>query len=244
MKKIDRANSLNLMNLWKIMTYNRYTLKPGNDIFLSKSWPYKLWFNWERKIDLMLIMDYLQKNRGKVYLPLPEFSILNKKLIEEKCTVLFQQKAMFLPPPKEETSNSKLLDIKQLKDPFSEEVLIWTDVAASSFGYDVDSNIIKEIISQPKLNLFLGYLKGEGAVTAILFENSGVNGIHMLGVPSRFRRQGLAKEMMQFLIKFSIKSGNKPLTLQASSSGEKLYKQLGFKNQFLINNYIIDAHII
>lgn len=93
------------------------------------------------------------------------------------------------------------------------------------------------VADDPDVKILLLKKQGQAAVTALVYRTGSVVGVHLVGVKVEYRGQGIARELMHYVIQLSLDLGAHYITLQASAAGEPLYRQLGFVEQFLINNY-------
>ena len=208
---------------------------------LSDSWPNRLWMPYSYNIqDLKkAIAIELKKNKSYI-LSLWEhdkevFEKAKQELEEREYKVLFEQVGMYLDLSLVDIDKNTNLDIKHIKS--KEDVLRWIDIASKSFRYEIDKNVISKIVKNKDISLLLGYKNGVAVTTALLYENSSVIGVHMVGVPKEYRKQGIAQNMMNKIINFSKQKNIHIMTLQASTLGLGIYKRLGFRENFILKNY-------
>ena len=232
-------NIFNLTTLWKLTgeicgSYN--TIGNLNISQVSGSdWPSRMWFelltnsqnDWdvtafplERSLKLSIFGGYSTEWT----------SILFKKFQIEKAT---HQTAMFLPKPWL-FEGVKTIKLKQVKDSF--EVEIWSSLFKQAFDYTIPPSLV--INSFEFARYFLAQDNGQNVGTVMLYTDSNNNaGIHSLGVPPRFRRQGYAKEITISALQLLRKEMPENIFLQASDAAVNLYRVLGFKDQFEMNTY-------
>ena len=148
---------------------------------------------------------------------------------------LFEQTAMVLRLCEKIEYAPNSLELKEVTT--DEYAVIWTEISSQAFGYNIHAPVIKKVMRTPKIKLILAFLNNVPVGTGLLLENSGVTGIHMVGVVPVYRRQGIARKIMQNLIGICHESDSTHATLQASVMAESLYEQLGFEKQFTIMNF-------
>lgn len=142
---------------------------------------------------------------------------------------------MFLDLNKADVEENVDLKIKLVKN--KNNILIWTKIASVSFGQEIDEDIIRKIAEDKNIYLLLGYKKDIGVATALLYANSDVMGVHLVGVLKEYRGQGIAENLMKRAINFSKEKNIDVMVLQASILGLGIYKKLGFIKSFILRNY-------
>ena len=208
---------------------------------LSNSWPNRLWMPYSYDMqDLQRAIAVESKDNRSFIFSLWEYDKeLFKQAIEElelkKYEVLFEQVGMYLNLNAIDIHENNDLDIKYIKS--KKDILTWVSIASQSFGYEIDENVIIKIAEDENISLLLVYINGVAVATALLYENSSVMGVHMVGVPKKYRTQGIAQNMMHEIIHFSKQRDMKFMTLQASALGLGIYKRLGFRESFMLRNY-------
>ncbi len=238
-KQLCQSNIDNLTSFWKLLGAERYELNESAIIYASVDWPNRIWLDWEHLPSSEGIAALLAKTKQVPQAIVPVWRETNNKLTttlyENGFKVLFRQTAMTLLLENEFEHRPKNLSFIEVST--SEEVIIWTHVAAESFGYYIPASSIRNIIGLPNLKLILAFREHVPVATGLLFENKGVVGIHMVGVLPTHRRLGIARELMYYLIMTARKSNIAYATLQASAMGKPLYEALGFESQFTITNF-------
>lgn len=71
----------------------------------------------------------------------------------------------------------------------------------------------------------------------MLYNTGEAIGVHQLDVRQAYQEQGIAKRFVRHMLAESVRWQGKYVVSQVSQAGKPLYDQLGFHNQFVINNY-------
>jgi len=236
--QLNNANIKNLTQLWKIMGTQSIPLRSARTTQMSISWPYRYWFESTPVIaDLTYSVNQVMDNYLIPVWEEPNALGFNLEtvLITNGFKIMLEQTAMYLDLKtfQEKTlSNLKLLAVSSGQD-----IKTWTDIAEQSFMYEIDQSVIENIAINPDIKLLTAYLNDVPVATALLFTTDNIVGIHQVGVLAQYRGQGIARKLIQDVIKLCNEAPNRYITLQASSAGESLYKSLGFKEQFKIRSF-------
>lgn len=239
-EQLKKSNIDNLTHLWGLMGANKYEISAGNFMYVSTSWPDRAWLDWgyhPKSRDIETMLSKIERGTQDIIIPawrktdIPLISAL----YQHGYTVLFEQMAMALALRGKITYAKNDLELKAVTT--DEYAILWADIASLAFGYEVHAPIIQKIVGAPKLKLLLAFLNATPVGTGLLFENSDVVGIHMMGVAPAYRRQGIARKIMHNLINICHTSDSAYVTLQASTVAEPLYRQLGFEKQFTVTNF-------
>ncbi len=234
--QLATANINNLISFWELTGFTNITpqLKKTNH------WPDRLWYEYGYTPDLHDLTS-LQPlfNEDKTSLKFPVWdnnaallSLLNQAGFEE----MYRQTAMFLPLADAHQVKADKLIFKIIET--GKEAEIWTDIASASFGYSIDTSIIKTALNHPSLQFIQAYNESRKPVgTTLLVIEPKLIGIHMMGVSPDHRRQNIARKIMHYIIALGLKSNKRHLTLQASPMGKPLYQSLGFIEQFTYPTY-------
>lgn len=239
-----QANIENLTSLWKTaaIPFDAYVKNPlfhycdVND----SDWPNRLWFDQDITAEsletaLKSILDRPNK------LHLPYWDIYNSKSYE-----LIEAKGYAL---RSEQAGMSL----QLQEPFSlknslhfgpvtteADAITWVTLFQQAFNYRINHRILISTLN--KIHYFLAHYENQPIGTAVLYITQNIAGIHSVGVIPDMRRKGFADEIMKFILNKSIELKAAYATLQASKMGKDLYLKLGFKDEFLIKNYILRGY--
>lgn len=161
--------------------------------------------------------------------------------LNQFCINCFNDHGMALIIDNFKQINQNKLTIKLVDNiaTMSDFALIQFDISAGDKEVEIYYNQINidKLKSQGQLKFFVGYLNNIPVVTGQLFLNDKTAGIYSIATKSRFRNQGLATEMLSYLINFAQDLNYKIIILQASESGLNLYKKIGFKEYFIYNGF-------
>lgn len=236
-KQLEQANIDNLTNLWKLLGYEKRPLNSHLTLNYSQSWPYRVWFNWHNEPS---VADWVAAGKLTGAMPNAKFPTWHQVDINEMeqngFATSFAQTAMVLHLHNEIERIPTELVFKEVTS--QAETAVWTEIASQSFGYTVPPEVMQKVVGTPELTLILAYLDDEPMATTLLFTNSDVVGVHLVGVPLAFRRRGFARKIMQYALQTIEQSGVAYATLQASALGEPLYESLGFTKQFTITSFV------
>lgn len=134
----------------------------------------------------------------------------------------------------------KCLEIKEVNN--LEELKIWTDILVKSFEFPLFSDSYKKYfitagLNNLNFNYYLGFFNGKPVATSILFKGKGATGLFYIGTINEARRKGIAKAMVNYLLRLSKNEGYNICVLQASEIGYHLYKKIGFKEYYTTDIY-------
>lgn len=77
---------------------------------------------------------------------------------------------------------------------------------------------------------WVGYVKGQAMATAVTVISEDVIGIYNLATAPEFRKRGFGEAMSRHAIAETLAvTGAKPVVLQSTSQGRRLYERLGFR---------------
>lgn len=239
-EQLEKSNIDNLTHLWELMGANKYEISAGNFMYASTHWPNRVWLDWgchPKSRDIETMLSKIERGAQSIIIPAwrKTDTLLISALYRNGYTVLFEQTAMALAIRGKIAYAKNDLELKAVTT--DKSAILWADIASLAFGYDIHAPIIQKIAGAPKLKLILAFLNNTPVGTGLLFENSGVVGIHMMGVAPAYRRRGIARKIMHNLIDICHTWDSAYVTLQASAMAEPLYKQLGFEKQFTVTNF-------
>jgi GNAT superfamily N-acetyltransferase len=134
------------------------------------------------------------------------------------------------------SKNHNIYQIETKSDAFE-----FANIASESFGYKVDGRIVYPVSKDNSIcKLFIFREKNESYGCGIIFfDNRNVAGLHMIGTIPSGRGKGIGKSMTEKLIDEALINNSKQCVLNASKMGESIYKNLGFTNFGLLENYTI-----
>ncbi len=241
MNDVNQLNIDNLTSLWRKMGVENNSEFAVEQLTISRTWPNRYWFDWNTDIKhINAIAPVLDQLPLTAVVPVWEGAGASAKQLEiflkDECfQILFSQLAMYLDLQSLSVPELPALDIVSVQS--AADVETWTATASAAFGYWIDSAAIQALVDLPEVKLLLLKQDGQAAATALVYQTGDIIGVHLVGVPDEFRGRGLARTLMQYVIRLGKSMGGKFLTLQASAAGEPLYRQLGFVPQFVIKNY-------
>jgi len=239
--ELIQNNITNLTNLFKLMGSKEKEISNKKILNLSNSWPNRLWMPYDyNKNDLQEAINTNEKEERSYILSLWErdeeiFQESIKELESKEYKVLFKQIGMHLDLNTVNIEENSDLEIKLIEK--KEDIKLWTKIASNSFGYEIDVNIIQKIAEDKNTYFLLAYKNDIAVATTLLYENSSVMGVHLVGVPKEYRAQGIAENIMKRAINISKDKKIDFMVLQASLLGLGIYKRLGFKENFMLRNY-------
>ena len=241
-KDLEKNNIDNLTQLFKIMGASSHCYEHEKSFNISHSWPGKLWvdYNYDEN-DIQTLICKAVKEKISYTIPLwdkkDKSTLLSVKALEENgFIVTFEQIAMALDVEAVPLPTKNNLDIQYIGS--KENINTWVQIASESFSYPINNKVIHNISKEENIDLLLAYKEGVAVGCALVFTNSNVAGVHLVGVPSSYRGQGIAQNIMQETIAFAKREQIRYITLQASALGLGIYKRLGFEEQFVLKNYM------
>ncbi|TQV87146.1 GNAT family N-acetyltransferase [Aliikangiella coralliicola] len=252
LRHLNKANISNLTQLWRLMGSRPLTI--GN-WRASTEWPHRCWLDWgESSASDLLIEENLSQLKKPMVIPLWEesdevFTDIKQILTCSGFELLFEQTAMYL-DLKEYHTRKHLAKKHQsvesnLEEQFivreidsAQDIEIWTNIAAKSFDYEIDTSSIHRAAANPEVKLLLAFVDKRPVATAMLFDTNSVIGVHQVGVLPDCRGKGIARKLMNQVVDMCIGMNGCYVTLQASVEGKGLYVSLGFREQFGIFNYV------
>ena len=240
---IDQLNIHNLTSLW--IKYGATTViqQDNSKLLATPSWPYRCWV--EGKQNLTLQLSQTPETHKLCSWPYPASEANDTDhptSLNKHWHLEIEQTAMYLPLenislPTRQQSAFSLHRVEDL-----ESLTQWLDVSAEAFGYEMDIDVFKPLLTDQSIEIYLGKLDQQPAVSALLFKTGHVIGLHQMGVKQDFQGKGLAKTAMLQLLSRAQQQEADYMVLQASRSGLPLYLSLGFHKQFkLLNFQFIDG---
>ncbi|MDD7914875.1 GNAT family N-acetyltransferase [Polaribacter ponticola] len=240
-----KENIKNLTSLWTTAgnAFNSHQKLQNFEYSEIKNseWPNRIWFNQYITQEIIdQIKEKIAVSSSKITVPI--WNISNKKqdvihdaILElNNFKVKFEQIGMSL-----KTSSlhnlSENVKIKLVSNDF--EAKIWSQLFKNSFGYKISCETIINTIKD--INYYIAYHNNTAIGTAATHITNNIMGIHSVGIPPEMRRKGYAEQIMKLLINTGVENKYELITLQASNMGKNIYLKLGFKEEFLIKNYIL-----
>lgn len=242
MENINELNIDNLTSLWvKVgQAVGLYVNENNYELSLIKNseWPNKIWIKQPLTNELLLGLSQ-KMTSSEQSLVFPHWDIYpneGSEIALEGFTQKSFQTGMSLPLNKPFPSSSSLT-AKRVSN--TEEAKLWAAIYPKCFGYVIGEEILIQTMNEIEYNLF--YFNGALVGTAIYHPNEQVAGIHGVGIVPEMRRRGFAEEIMYLLLNRAIAENISYATLQASELGKGIYQRLGFTEDFIIKNYIVNV---
>ena len=247
-ESLSLLNLGNLFSLWESVGTANGSLEIHDGFrriyHHGSSWPNRLWLTegqglGSARAALREARGHLTERDRPVLLALTEeqAAACGDWLAAEGFSPAFSQTAMAL-DLKERSDTPAEGDLELRKVITPDEASRWARCASEAFGYAVDPVVVRNAAASPGITFCLGYLSDEVAGTGLLCTHRGVAGFHMAGTRPRYRRRGVARQMLHHLLRKARRAELEYGTLQASAMGEALYLQLGFRKQFGLRNYL------
>lgn len=239
-----RSNVDNLTDLWQQVNRKAegHMIK---DVFEYgivdySEWPNRLWFkNIPEQEDIDLVKKIISQSPVRITVPYwnVEGNEYKKLLVENGFTKVLEQVGMALNLTNGhfEPSNIKL---RRVKDETTAQ--LWASLFHKAFGYHISSRLVLKTCEE--INYLIAY-DHDLPIGTVIVHNSGREqvGIHAMGIIPEMRRRGYAEQLMRSILSVTIAQGSRYATLQASEMGKGLYLKLGFKEQFQMENYILQG---
>lgn len=223
-------NLHNLFSYWQAMG----ALDLGQPFQASTGWPNRLWPT-TSDFQLADAVSILAQERRPLMMPVaqPAGELCWQEALPVQVTL--HQVAMECAAPKVSSNHQADGERQLVPAQTNAQLRTWVELCSAAFGYDIDIQPLQRLLRDDRATLYLLQDRGIARATAATFQTDGTLGIHQVGVPSRFRQQGLARTLMQKLMQAN-DPGIGKFTLQASAMGLPLYQALGFTEQFHIHS--------
>ncbi|TYA69937.1 GNAT family N-acetyltransferase [Seonamhaeicola marinus] len=128
------------------------------------------------------------------------------------------------------------VQIEKVKDKKGLEV--FSQIASDAFGYNISPKVLHGSLKEDRIQLFVAKNNGIYCCTGILYtDENKQSGIHMIGVPKKFRGQGLGKQMTMYLLNKASADQSEHVFLVASKLGALIYEKLGFREDGNLVSY-------
>ncbi|WP_226664685.1 GNAT family N-acetyltransferase [Microbulbifer aggregans] len=237
-EELDKANIENLTSLWRAAGAKQVPDTGAATLYACDRWPNRHWFEEDTVLPGQeTLQNIVRRLPAEAMVPVWKAAPnLEAALLDSGFQPCLEQRAMHLDLgrwPTTATDATLVLRPVQTRA----EIETWVTVCSEAFGYAIDDTVITNLAAHREVNLWLAVRDNTAVGTALLFRTGEGIGIHQVGVPDRFRGQGIARTLMQLLLNLCQQSGARYVTLQASQMGEGLYRQLGFEPRFGITSY-------
>jgi len=91
------------------------------------------------------------------------------------------------------------------------------------------ANKKRELVSQPGVELYVGYADGKAVATSALIASRGTVGVVNVGCVESRRRRGYGEAMTWHAVRGGRAWGCEIASLQASAMGQPVYERMGFR---------------
>ncbi|WP_160152253.1 GNAT family N-acetyltransferase [Microbulbifer sp. ALW1] len=243
--QLDQANIENLTTLWRVMGAQRVYGEPSEQFYACNRWPNRHWFAAGSVPLAETLAHILNSLPPSATVPVwgdaaglsgALSEVQNEALHNAGFKIGSEQRAMHMELAQWQPAlTNSALNLTQVRS--AAELEHWVRICSDAFGYEIDTGVMANAAANPETGLWLAEQEGVAVATALLFRTGDVIGIHQVAVPDAYRGRGIARALMQQLLNHCQQTGARYATLQASTMGEGLYRQLGFKPRFLITNY-------
>lgn len=122
---------------------------------------------------------------------------------------------------------------------------LWTNVVSKGLwnGSTFEACLFKDLIHDPKCKFYLAFFNGEPVATSMLLLSNKVASIDMVATLKEYRGKGIGTIMTLIPLLYACNNGYKIGVLQASESGEPVYRKIGFKEycRFTVYKYSVNT---
>ena len=132
---------------------------------------------------------------------------------------------------------SELEDFSVKEAENNTEISIWAELVSTTFQIKIDLEFLIDLFLDKNTHFFIGNFNGNPVSSLLMYESSGVIGLHAVTTLEEFRNNGFAKLISGTALLSGIKLGYKMAVLHASDLGIMVYKKLGFKKYGDIFSY-------
>ena len=232
------ANIQNLIRLWSLGGKRAGQLQEFKNYSVSRvansDWPNKLWFKRMPDMELFQKVMALHILDGITIPVWPETPGLEDMLINADFQLKNELTGMSVPLERFSPARGNL-QVIEVTDRKSAEK--WSQLFYEAFGYLLDPRTVE--LTMDTMDYYLA-VNGEAMVgTVVLYRDSlHVAGIHSMGIIPEHRRKGYAAELLLQVLSLARQKGAMYGVLQASEMGKDLYEKIGFKDEFILRNYV------
>ncbi|MFX1418435.1 MAG: GNAT family N-acetyltransferase [Promethearchaeota archaeon] len=118
-----------------------------------------------------------------------------------------------------------------------EKLTQWSGIVSKVFDLRVDFDLLKFLLTQEEVYLYLGKYEENPVSTLMLYLSSGVAGLHAVSTLTEYRNKGFGLALSKKALKDAFNMGYLVGVLQASLLGERIYRKLGFQKYCDIISY-------
>ncbi|MEP2771913.1 MAG: GNAT family N-acetyltransferase [Fulvivirga sp.] len=232
-------NIQNLVNLWRLAGQiagdHIVTAHYEMSAVTLSDWPNRIWF--EGDVSVAVLEELACRFR------LPNFTLpvwgptleSNELVLQlQGYELKFEQYAMSIPLNNIEIPHKRLKLIKVIDQSMA---YLWSTLFTKAFGYLIHPETV--VKTMEVVDYYVAMYGAQPVGTGVIFfSQKHIAGIHSMGIVPEMRRKGFARNVLLQLLAISKQKGAHYAFLQASDSGKPLYQQVGFKEDFIIKNYI------
>ncbi len=104
----------------------------------------------------------------------------------------------------------------------------------------IEKSFLKNLLVHSAFELFLLKVSGEGVSTAMVFKTEDSCGLYLIATAKSAQQKGFGRILIHTLLTQLTAEAEKPVILQATPTGEILYRKLGFVpvNRFFLFRYL------
>jgi len=232
---LAQQNKSNLTALWKRMGVTSELMSDGYTVFRSKSWPHRIWVEDNTGMAVNHCNFQLLEKHNIVPTWENQLQSHSIQIDDQPLDLLFSQTAMVLSMQGQPINTTQTIQVTEVDS--DETLQHWLTIASEAFAYEIDKQVIAPLVSAQDISLLLAFSQGKPIATGLLYKTGNILGVHQIGVAKNAQGQGIARQLMYYVIEAARSLKVDFITLQASEAGLGLYRRLGFKVQFNIGNY-------
>lgn len=233
------SNTNNLTSLWTLGGKTAGKFFTNDDFSISvvsnSEWPNKLWFH---KVPDSRIMDSILDNwdMRKITIPIWAANLSGTEEVLKDHGFIMKNELTGMAVRLDSTiSSANKFWIEKVND--YRTAIKWSKLFQKCFGYLIHSETVEKTMDA--VDYFIGRFEYQSVGTAALYlDNTGIAGLHSMGIVPDHRRNGFAEDFMVHLLNTARHDGAKYATLQASAMGKGIYLRAGFKEDFQLKNFI------
>ncbi len=242
---MKNSNTTNLCAFWELAGTKAGTMQLKNGVgtasIPNSDWPNRLWITTSIHHDQLSLAREIMSTQEKTH-KLAVFQAEDENTAIQLAPLGFEfvsaQTGMNLSLShwkiKRQSDRVQLIRVQSYQ-----QAKKWSQLFAESFGYVISVDTVRLLLTDA--SFYIIHDQGEPAGTVILFYTDAVVGIHGLGILPEMRGQGIAKITMEIVLNQVKLRGKELACLQASDSAFRMYKRLGFREQFKMFNYQINT---
>lgn len=232
------ANIQNLIGLWSLGGKRAGQLKEFDHYSISQvagsEWPNKLWFKQVPESKTFENVLTLYDLTGITIPVWPGMPGIEEILIQTGMQLKNELTGMSI-TLQEFSQNTTNIQISKVNNRAS--AAEWSQLFQAAFDYRIDTETV--VLTMESITYLIATIQGKPVGTAVLFkDNPDVIGIHSMGIIPEHRRKGYAEGLLHQVLNRGRRSGAKYGVLQASAMGKTLYQKTGFKEDFILRNYV------